>query len=115
LLGRVSEAAESATAANAAMATVRRGGENASTVAGRLAHSLLDERIAQKGAGWQANPRFVGADGKLYKPDVGTPGGRILELKPNTPSGRAAGKRQVRNYQKQLNMRGRVIYYDPKP
>jgi hypothetical protein len=42
-----------------------------------------------------------------------TPNGRILELKPNTPSGRAAGERQIRNYEEQLGMPGRVIYYDP--
>ncbi len=37
----------------------------------------------------------------------------ILELKPNTPSGRAAGARQIRKHEEQLGMRGRVIYYDP--
>jgi hypothetical protein len=42
-----------------------------------------------------------------------TPNGRILELKPSTPSGRAAGERQIRNYEEQLGMAGRVIYYDP--
>jgi hypothetical protein len=65
--------------------------------------------------GWQSEPRLVGADGKVYKPDVVTPGGHILELKPNTPSGRAAGARQIKNYEEQLGMRGRVIYYEPKP
>jgi len=53
------------------------------------------------------------ADGKIYKPDVVTPNNRILELKPNTPSGRAAGAQQIKTYQEQLGMRGRVIYYDP--
>jgi RHS repeat-associated protein len=93
---------------------VARGGENAAASAGRQAHKELAERIAQK-PGWQSEPRLVGADGKVYKPDVVTPGGHILELKPNTPSGRAAGARQIRNYENQLGMRGRVIYYDPKP
>jgi hypothetical protein len=58
-------------------------------------------------------PRLVGADGQIYKPDVLTPSGRILELKPNTPSGRAQGARQLRQYQEQLGRRGRVIYYEP--
>ena len=65
--------------------------------------------------GWQSEARLEGKDGKFYKPDVVTPGGHILELKPNTPSGRAAGARQIQNYEEQLGMRGRVIYYEPKP
>jgi hypothetical protein len=64
-------------------------------------------------AGWQSEPRLIGANGNLYKPDIVTPGGRILELKPNTLSGRAAGARQIQNYEEQLGMRGRVIYYEP--
>jgi len=89
-----------------------RGGESAAAAAGRQAHSELAERVLQK-PGWQSEPRLLAADGKIYKPDVVTPNGRILELKPNTPSGRAAGARQVRNYEEQLGMPGRVIYYDP--
>ena len=91
-----------------------RGGENSAAAAGRQAHKELAERVAQK-PGWLSEPRLVGADGKVYKPDVVTPGGYILELKPNTPSGRAAGARQVQNYEEQLGMRGRVIYYEPLP
>jgi hypothetical protein len=97
----------------AARATrVVRGGESAAAAAGRQAHKRLSERVAQK-AGWRSEPRLQGADGKIYKPDVVTPNGRILELKPNTPSGRSAGARQIRIYEEQLGMRGRVIYYDP--
>lgn len=91
--------------------TVTRGGESAAA-AGRQAHRELADRVAQK-PGWQSEPRSLGADGKIYKPDVVTPNGRILELKPNTPSGRAAGARQIQNYEKQLGMPGRVIYYEP--
>jgi hypothetical protein len=54
-----------------------------------------------------------GADGKIHKPDVVTPNGRFMELKPNTPSGRRAGARQAQRYRDQLGMKGRVIYYDP--
>ena len=89
-----------------------RGGESAAAAAGRQAHRELAERVLQK-PGWRSEPRLVGADGKIYKPDVVTSNGRILELKPNTPSGRAAGERQIRTYQEQLGMPGRVIYYDP--
>ena len=92
--------------------TTARGGESAAAAAGRQAHSELAERVLPK-PGWQSEPRLLGADGKIYKPDVVTPNGRILELKPNTPSGRAAGARQTRNYEEQLGMPGRVIYYEP--
>lgn len=89
----------------------KRGGENAAAAAGRKAHKELADRVVEK-PGWQSEPRLLGADGRIYKPDVVTENGRILELKPNTPSGRAAGARQIQNYKKQLGMPGRVIYYD---
>jgi uncharacterized protein RhaS with RHS repeats len=92
--------------------TTVRGGESAAAATGRQAHRELAERVAQK-PGWRSEPRLIGADGKVYKPDVVTPHGRILELKPNTPSGRAAGACQIRKYEEQLGMLGRVIYYDP--
>ena len=91
-----------------------RGGETAAAAAGRDAHRALAERVAQK-PGWRSEPRMKGTDGKTYKPDVQTPRGRLLELKPNTPSGRAAGARQARTYSNQLGQRTRVIYYKPPP
>jgi len=100
---------EEAAAAEAGTAT--RGGESAAAAEGRAAHRTLAERVKAKG--WQSEPTMRGADGKIYRPDVVTPQGHILELKPNTPSGRAAGARQIRRYQEQLGMRGRVIYYNP--
>jgi RHS repeat-associated protein len=92
--------------------TATRGGESTAAAAGRQAHGELAVRVLQKPL-WRSEPRLLGADGKFYKPDVVTPRGRILELKPNTPSGRAAGARQIRNYEEQLGMPGRIIYYDP--
>lgn len=90
-----------------------RGGESAAAAAGRQAHRDLAEKVASK-SGWRSEPSMLGADGRTYKPDPVTAHGRILELKPNTPSGRAAGARQVTKYQQQPGMRGRVITYDPK-
>ncbi|HEY3520104.1 MAG TPA: RHS repeat-associated core domain-containing protein [Rhodanobacteraceae bacterium] len=89
-----------------------RGGESAAAAFGRQMHRELADRVAQK-SGWLSEPRLQGANGRFYKPDVVTPNGRILELKPNTPSGRAAGARQIQIYEQQLGMPGRVIYYDP--
>lgn len=55
---------------------------------------------------------MLGKNGKYYRPDVVTPSGKIIELKPDTPSGHSAGARQIQNYIKQgLARRARVIYY----
>ncbi|MFC4700581.1 RHS repeat domain-containing protein [Glaciecola siphonariae] len=80
---------------------------------GKQAHKELDQKVDLK-PGWQANPSLRGADGKIHKPDVVTPSGRFMELKPNTPSGRRTGARQAERYREQLGMKGRVIYYDAK-
>lgn len=93
--------------------SVTRGGESAAARGGRAAHAKLAEKVNAKGGGWKSEPSLVGADGKVYKPDVVTPNGNFMELKPNTPSGRARGASQARNYEEQLGMKGRIIYYDP--
>ena len=90
----------------------RRSGESAAAAYGRQAHAEFGKRRDAK-PGWEYEPKLHGADGKLYKSDGMTPRGYILELKPNTPSGRSAGAAQMRNYQEQLGVRGRVICYDP--
>lgn len=64
-------------------------------------------KLAAKG--WNPRPSLRGADGKIHQPDVVTPNGRFMELKPNTPSGRRAGVRQYKRYSEQLGMKGRVI------
>jgi len=89
-----------------------KGGESDAAATGREKHRELADKIAEK-PGWEYEPKLVGADGKIHKPDVLTPSGRIIELKPRTPSGQAAGSRQVDRYQRQTGRRGRVVYYDP--
>lgn len=79
---------------------------------GNQAHADLATKVKQK-PGWQSEPVLRGADGKLHKPDVVTPSGRFMELKPNTASGRATGARQAQRYRDQLGMDGKVIYYEP--
>jgi RHS repeat-associated protein len=90
---------------------VRRGGESAKAAYGRLKHEELADKVRAK-AGWESEPRVKGKSGDFFKPDVVTPRGRILELKPNTPSGRAAGRRQKKKYAEEIDERVRVIYYD---
>jgi len=115
VLGGLGEVAGVTGVAGGAALSARafRGGENAAAAAGRAAHKALAERVAAK-PGWRSEPRMIGADGRIYKPDVVTPGGRVLELKPSTPSGVASGARQTANYEKQLGMPARAIYYDPE-
>ena len=89
-------------------------GNNSAAVRGKEAHKDLKKKVQGKEKqGWQSEPSLKGKDRKNYKPDVVTPSGKILELKPNTPRGRSRGKSQLKKYKKQLGMDGRVIYYDP--
>ncbi len=88
-----------------------RGGENPAAAYGRGMHQELAIRVLNKG--WRSEVPMRGVNGKWYRPDVVTPRGYILEYKPNTASGRAAGARQIAIYRLQLGRPGRVIYYDP--
>jgi hypothetical protein len=89
-----------------------RGGETAATRAGRAAHADFADKVKAK-PGWVSEPRIVGPDGKILKPDALTPGGRPVELKPNTPSGRRAGAAKLPKYEAAAGKKGRVVYYDP--
>lgn len=79
---------------------------------GRKAHADFSQKAAAKG--WQVEPRLTDPKtGKTVIPDAVTPSGHPVELKPNTPSGRAQGKRQLPKYERATGENGRVIYYDP--
>lgn len=98
-------------------------GDNWATRAGRRAHAALRERVAQK-PGWKPEPTVKLNDGRILRPDVRTPPrvraeGRKpepfqMELKPNTPSGRAAAARAMKKYEG-TDVKTRPIFYDPKP
>lgn len=98
-------------------------GDNWATRAGRRAHAALRQRVAQK-PGWEPEPTVPLRDGRILRPDVRTPSrvrvpGRKpepfqMELKPNTPSGRAAAARAVKKYEA-TGVKTRPIFYDPKP
>lgn len=92
--------------------TVSARGESRSAASGRQKHAALKARVDQKPDGWRGEPTLAGADGKTYRPDIVTLRGHIIELKPNTPSGRSGGRRQVAKYEAQTGLRGRVISYD---
>jgi RHS repeat-associated protein len=80
--------------------------------AGKRAHADFSKKAAAKG--WTAEPNLTDpATGKTVRPDAVTPSGHPVELKPNTPSGRAKGARQLPKYVRATGNNGRVIYYDP--
>lgn len=98
-------------------------GDNWATRAGRRAHKAAEEAAERKGGGWDYEPRIARQGQRPLKPDLGTPPRNptnpekryYLELKPNTPTGRAAGARAVKRYGAASEQKARVIYYDPKP
>lgn len=79
-------------------------------------------RVAKK-PGWKPEPTLRLDDGRILRPDVRTPphvrtpGEKPtpfqMELKPNTPSGRAAAARAVKKYEP-TGVKTRPIYYNPK-
>lgn len=99
------------------VAAVGKGAANPKVAAainrGKQAHADFSQKAAAKG--WDVTPRLTDPKtGKTVIPDAITPGGHPIELKPNTPSGRAQGARQLPKYERATGSNGRVIYYDPK-
>jgi len=81
---------------------------------GNEAHADFKTKSAAKG--WDTNPRLTDPQtGKTVIPDAVTRGGKPVELKPNTPSGRAKGETQLPKYERATGQKGRVVYYSPKP
>jgi RHS repeat-associated protein len=93
---------------------VRTSGETSAAAEGRAAHRQFAERVKER-PGWQSEPRIVDpATGRIVKPDATTRRGNPVELKPDTKTGRQAGKRQIKMYERVTGKKGRVIYYTPK-
>ena len=64
--------------------------------------------------GWKANVRMTDPqNGNIVIADAVSPSGHQVELKSNTASGRAQGKRQLPQYERATGTNGRVIYYNP--
>lgn len=80
---------------------------------GREKHRQFKEKVNNK-PGWKSEPSLTDPNnGKTVKPDAVTPGGRPVELKPNTPTGRRKGRRQLPAQERATGKKGRVIYDDP--
>lgn len=87
--------------------------------AGQRAHAELRARVKAKD-GWSSEPDIHTREGVIRPDVVGPP--RVhkkqksyqMEYKPNTPSGRAAGARQAKKYERLTGRKTRVIFYDPE-
>jgi hypothetical protein len=96
-------------------------GDNWATRAGRRAHAALKERLAQK-PGWEYEPKLPRQGQRPLKPDIGTPKRnpidltkrRYIELKPDSPSGRAAGARAIQRYREVTDDPVRLLFYNLK-
>ncbi len=95
-------------------------GDNWATRAGRRADKFYKDMGRPKD-GWDVEPRVRGPNGTILKPDLGAPARtsdprvrRYIEVKPDTPSGRAAAARQVKKYKEATRQNVRALFYDPK-
>jgi hypothetical protein len=81
--------------------------------AGKQAHAQFSMKAAEKG--WDVTPRGLTdpQTGLVVIPDAVTPSGHPVELKPNTPTGRVKGEKQLQGQQRATGSNGKVIYYDP--
>lgn len=81
---------------------------------GRAKHAEFAAKVKEK-LGWRSEPTLKDPKtGNTVKPDAVTPSGKPVELKPNSPSGRARGRRQLPAQERATGKKGRVIYYEPK-
>lgn len=80
---------------------------------GKKAHADFKAKVEAKG--WKSEPTLTDpATGKKVKPDAVTLSGKPVELKPNTPSGVAKGKSQLKAQERATGEKGRVVTYDPE-
>ena len=90
----------------------QRGGDTIWAQIGRAAHADLKAVVDGK-PGWKYGPEVTRPGKTSVYPDVRTPRERYMELKPDTPSGRAAGERQAKIYREATDKPVRVIRYKP--
>lgn len=96
-------------------------GDNWATRAGRRAHAALKEQLAQK-PGWEYEPKLPREGQRPLKPDMGTPKRnpidpnrrKYIELKPDSPSGRAAWARALERYRDATKDPVRLLFYSLK-
>jgi hypothetical protein len=79
-------------------------------------HKQFAEQVRAK-PGWDAE-KTITVDGRRYRPDAITPPRAsrsderfVLDLKPNTPSGRRAARVSEEKYLRGLKMKTRTVFY----
>jgi RHS repeat-associated protein len=99
-----------------------KGGYTSSVQRGQQEHTKFKQRVEQKaqqtGKDWLAEVVIRDNNtNKFIRVDARTPSGNIIELKPNTPSGRRRGEKQLKEYLDFIErvggkrVRGRLILY----
>lgn len=97
-------------------------GDTWATRAGRRAHKAFEALVDAK-PGWDAEKSVTGKSGGTLRPDARTPARNpanpndrfVVDLKPDTPSGRRAGAKAVEKYERELENRARIVFCNPKP
>jgi hypothetical protein len=95
-----------------------RGGNTIPAQGGMRAHKDFARGVDAKGRGWRPEQTLITQDGKRVRIDALAPlragkGKKGVHLKPDSPSGRRAGEKEVQRYKDELDMRTRTILYDP--
>lgn len=99
-----------------------KGGYTPAVQRGQQEHAKFAQRVEQKaqqtGRDWRAEEIIKDPNtGESIRVDARTPSGNVIELKPNTPSGRKRGEQQLKKYLDLIErvegrpVRGRVVYY----
>jgi hypothetical protein len=80
---------------------------------GRQAHQEFTDRHRPREAteGWDINRAAKGRDGQIYRPDARKPGKVVVDVKPDTESGRRAGENAKAKYERAFGERVWIFYH----
>ncbi len=82
---------------------------------GRRQHREFAKKVKNK-EGWKSEKTVTNPQtGKRVRPDALSRRDKPVELKPNTPSGRKRGAKDLKEQESATGKKGRVVYYEPKP
>ncbi len=86
-----------------------------SVIEGQRRDAEIKDRVRAKGGNWRANPHFKNKfTGTFIRPDIWIKEwDYLIEIKPNTITGRIAGALQCAIYTAVTGFKCRVVYYEP--
>ncbi|MGB7068405.1 MAG: RHS repeat-associated core domain-containing protein [Pyrinomonadaceae bacterium] len=80
---------------------------------GRQEHKKFADKVKLK-RGWKSEKNVKDpVTGKTVRPDARSRRGKPVELKPNTPTGRKKGAKDLKKQESDTGKKGRVVYYEP--